>query len=192
MPHQVLATLASAQIETLRNGLRIMALRALNDADLAEDVAQESLLRALNSVTPDVAADPVRMGAFVGGIARHVIADVRRGAARFGALALEPPTSSEDDALNAIMRAEEWQAVQRALEKLSVDDRSVLHKSFVIGMTPAEVAAASGEPAERVRKRKSRALSRLREVLASIGHDGAAAPSKLQEMRVQPGMEGGR
>src|SRR5687767_13457893 len=71
-----------AQLALLRNGLRIMAARALRDDDLAEDVVQEALLRALRAVQPEVAADPVRLGAYVGGIARHVIVDALRGRAR--------------------------------------------------------------------------------------------------------------
>lgn len=191
MPHQVLETLAPAQIETLRNGLRIMALRALNDADLAEDVAQESLLRALNSVSPEIAADSARLGAFVGGIARHVIADTRRGTARRARLLHHDYGAADADALTALVHAEECEAVQHALQRLSPDDRAVLHKSFFLGMTPAEVAAASGEPSERVRKRKSRALARLREVLASVGHGVASATSIHHDVRVPSAIEGG-
>src|SRR5437763_11087226 len=56
-----------AQLATLRNGLRIMALQALGDADVAQDVAQEALVRALAAIEDRRLADPSRLGAFVRG-----------------------------------------------------------------------------------------------------------------------------
>src|ERR1700674_4454018 len=64
-------TTASVDLELLRSGIRLMALRALGDADAADDVAQESLARAVDVLR----CPPANLGAYVAGIARHVIAD---------------------------------------------------------------------------------------------------------------------
>ena len=186
-----LATLTTAQIETLRNGLRMMALRALHDADVADDVAQEALMRALNAVTPECASDPQRLGAFVGGIARHVIADVRRRAGRYSSLPLENRASDIPDPLVRLISNEEQHAVHRALGALSVNDREILHASFFLGMTPAEVARQSGEPAERVRKRKSRALERLRTAISAVTrHDPPPSASSNSGVAIQVAAKG--
>lgn len=192
MQPRVMATVDPVQLERLRNGLRIMALRALSDADQAEDVVQESLLRALNSVTPEIATDAARLGAFVGGIARHVIADIRRRELKFTSLPAALPAGTAEDALSRLVKAEEHAAIHQALAALSPRDRAVLRDSFFRGLSPAQVAAASGEPAERVRKRKSRALERLRAALASVGHEAAIPSSSNSRPMLQPVLEGGQ
>ena len=62
-------------VEQLRLGLRIMALRALGDPEAAEEAVQETLVRALEALREGRPRDPEKLGAFVRGIARHVIAE---------------------------------------------------------------------------------------------------------------------
>ena len=44
---------------------------------------------------------------------------------------------------------------------LSATDQEILHLSFFEGLSPAEITDHLNEPAERIRKRKSRARLRL-------------------------------
>lgn len=153
-------------VERLRLGLQIMALRALGDPEAAEEAVQETLVRALEAVRDGRPRDPEKLGAFVRGIARHVIADIQRGRRRSAPLQAVPETehgTGRDDALTALVTAEERERVRLALTQLSAGDRDILHLSFFEGLTPVEIAERLGEPALRIRKRKSRALRRLRE-----------------------------
>jgi RNA polymerase sigma-70 factor, ECF subfamily len=172
-----LATLAPAQIVMLRNGLRIMALRALGDPDAAEDAVQESLLRALKAVTPELASDPTRLGAFVGGIARHVISDMRRQAARAATLSDLYPDHRSVDPLDHVVTAEERAEVRNAFAHLTAAEQTILRASFFDGMTPAQIAAQEAQPSEVVRKRKSRALARLRSILTTMRHVSSPSAS---------------
>lgn len=172
-----LAGITAEQLDTLRNGLRIMALHALGDADAAEDVVQETLLRALNAVTQEIVCDRVRLGAFAGGIARHVMADMRRRAARFAELPDSLPADSERDVLDRIITAEQRAQVAAALQHLAPQDQLILRASFFEGLTPTQIAERSNHSPEVIRKRKSRALARLREIFRSNGHDPAAGAS---------------
>jgi len=173
-----LGRVAPRDLALLREGLRIMAARAVGDEDTAEDIVQEALLRALKSVSLEVAQDPQRLGAYVGGIARNVIADVHR-AARSARARTTPPPDLPPDTLTLMIRDQDHQAVQRALEQLPPSDREILEASVAEGVTPAKLAQRLGEPAERVRKRKSRALQRLRALLELPGgHDSSVQPSK--------------
>lgn len=52
--------------------------------------------------------------------------------------------------------------IATVLQKLSRRDRDVVQLCVIEGLTPSEVAAASGEPASSVRSRLSRALGRAR------------------------------
>ena len=155
-------------LERLRLGLQIMALRALRDPDAAEEAVQETLVRALEALRDGRPSNPEKLGAFVRGIARHVIADVHRARQRSAPLQDTPeamhPTSG-DDPLTALITAEERDHVRLALTRLSAGDREILHLSFFEGLTPVEIAERLGEPSLRIRKRKSRALNRVRRAL---------------------------
>lgn len=145
-------------------GIRFLALRALGDAQAAEDVAQETVLRALRQSTERKGApitDPV---AFIYGIARHVIADMRRQNRRTVTLDLADSVgSSERNALDALVSAEERARLRSCLRRLSRAERALLVMSYVEGMTAPAIALLLGESAQAVRKKKSRAVQRLRD-----------------------------
>ena len=155
-----------AAIEQLRSGLQIMALRALGDLEAAEEAVQETLVRALEALRDGRPRDPEKLGAYVRGIARHVIAKTQHARQRQAPLEALPEAergTNRNDPLTALVTAEERDHVRRALTELSAGDRDILHLSFFEGLTPVEIAERLGEPALRIRKRKSRALRRLRQ-----------------------------
>jgi RNA polymerase sigma factor (sigma-70 family) len=153
-------------VERLRLGLQIMALRALGDPDAAEEAVQETLVRTLEALRKGRLRDPQKLGAFARGIARHVIADAlsaRRRQVPLQAVSQTKRSSGSDNPLSTLISTEERDRVRQALTQLSARDREILHLAFFEGLTPIEIAERSGEPALRIRKRKSRALRRLRE-----------------------------
>jgi RNA polymerase sigma-70 factor (ECF subfamily) len=154
-------------IERLRLGLQIMALRALGDPEAAEEAVQETLVRAVQALREGRPSNPENLGAFVHGIARHVIADVHRARKRSAGpheMLEAGHATTADDPLTSLINTEERDRIRHALTQLSAGDRQILHLSFFEGLTPVEIAGRLGEPAPRIRKRKSRALSRLRRV----------------------------
>lgn len=156
-------------LEQLRLGLQIMALHALGDAEAAEEAVQETLVRALEALRNGRPRNPEKLGAFVRGIARHVIADAHHARQRTVPLDSMPGTervTSTDNPLSALIADEERNRVRRALAQLSAADHDILHLSFFDGLTPVEIAERLGEPALRIRKRKSRALRRLRQTFS--------------------------
>lgn len=173
-----LSELGPEELEQLRAGLRIMALRALGDPDAAEDVAQETLARAVEAIQQGRFREGESLGAFVRGIARHVIADTfrRQGRTRgFHALRHTGERPPSKDALAGLVSAQEKQRLRRALERLSPGDQEVLRLSYFEGLPPAQIAERLGEPSGRIRKRKSRALKRLRRAFLGqeTGHESA-------------------
>lgn len=173
-------------IERLRHGLQIMALHALGDREAAEEVAQESLVRALEALRDDRVRKPENLGAFVRGVARHVIADTCRGYRRsvpLDVVGSQPGTSADQDPLSVLVTKEELRRVHGALGQLSAPDRTLLRLCFFEGLAPTEIAERSGEPAPRIRKRKSRALKRLRETLRR----GAGTVAESEERRGEHG-----
>lgn len=178
--------LAPGDLELLRSGLRSIALRVLADAEAADEAVQETLARALAALRNGRLKDPNKLGEFVAGIARHVIADVFRERQR--TLPIEelpgPLAAGGVSPLDALVSADEVRRVQAALSALAPRDREILRLSFYEGLAAAELAARLGEPAERVRKRKSRPLDRLRRAFLGTpkpAHDGAAAATNRVE-----------
>ena len=182
------AEIEGAELEVLRAGVRLMALRALGNADLADEVAQESLVRAFHSLR---SSRPEKLGPFVAGIARHVIADIIRARPRevpFDDLApgLEPQTLC--DPLVMLCDASEQARVHQALGLLGTEDRELLHRVYFEGLSPTEIAQRLGAPPERIRQRKLRALARLRTAFGEApdsqtprhaGHSGATIKSTI-------------
>lgn len=160
--------------EVYAAGVRLVALRALGNPALADDIAQEAVARAISMVAADRADAVADMGAFVYGIARHLIADVHRARDRTIPLdAIAEPAEVAIDALEAAIATEERQLVRAALAGLSVSDRNILRLTFFDGLNADEIARRLRDSAVNIRKRKSRALQRLRR--AFLGGHAAGA-----------------
>ena len=179
-----LGDVTAHELERLRTGLRILALRRLGDPDAAEEVAQESLARTIAALRNGKGPEPSKLGAFVAGVGRHVIADMHREQARAASLDTLPSSAqprTTPDPLATLISAAERAAVHAALTKLSAGDREILRLCFFDGLTPSEVARRLGQPATRIRKRKSRALERLRAAFLGkheLGHEIETKPTE--------------
>lgn len=177
MTHEPAAPVAEG-LERLRPGLQLMALRALGSMAAAEEVAQETLTRALVAVQGGQPRDPSKVAAFVTGIARHVIADIYKIRKRTRPLEALPESGAAlttRDALSTIISVAEDAAVHAALARLCPEDRELLRLTFFDALTPGDIAHRLGEPAERIRKRKSRALERLRAAFLGASQSGHEA-----------------
>jgi len=174
-----------AELSRLRSGIRIMALSALRDVDAAEEVAQESIARVVQAIGEGRLRDPQSLGAFTRAIARHVIVDALRTGQRVTALGPEHEPASEGDPLGSLVAGEQADRVTAALQCLSAGDRELLRLCFFEGLTPQELGARLGEPSPRIRKRKERALERLREAFfQGRGHAAEPSTTQLAEARV--------
>lgn len=165
-----------ATLHRLRAGVRLMALRTLRDLDAAEDAAQETVTRALTAIRMGRLADPAKLGAFTRGIAAHVITDVIRERQRLKPLDAEhSPSDPTVDPLLALISEEERVRLRGAFATLSQDDQLTLRLIFTEGLSPVDLAERTGLPAGRLRKRKTRAIERLRR--AFFGRPEASGPA---------------
>lgn len=173
---------AADALEHLRPGLELLALRTLGSQDASREAVQETLARAVVALANGQPSDPEKLPAFVAGIARHVVVDMVRAARRVVPLDTLPagdPPAGAADALSALVSAAERARVRDALSHLSASDRDLLRLCYFEGLTPGEIAERLGEPADRVRKRKSRALERLRHAFrGEPSHDRGSFPTQ--------------
>lgn len=144
-------------------GVRLIALRALGDSAAADDVAQETVLRAMEASLSREVRDPA---AFVHGIARHLISDFRKHHSRL--LHLDhaaAPRNPEPDALHLLISREDHAAIGKAVKQLPPDDQKLLAMAFVDGLKSPAIASHLGVTSDNIRKRKSRLLDCLRAAL---------------------------
>jgi RNA polymerase sigma-70 factor (ECF subfamily) len=137
----------------------------LGDPDDAEDVAQETFLRAWKHLKGFDVARPLRP--WLLSIASNLASNRRRAAGRYFAALMrafrDEPTSvrMEEKSAQEMQGSELWQAVQ----KLNVDDQQIIYLRYFLDL-PVEEAAQVLQVAEgTVKSRLSRAVEKLRKII---------------------------
>ena len=152
-------------VEPYRRELHLHCYRILGSLQDAEDIVQETLLKAW--LHPDAIAErPARPWLFA--VARNLAVDAYRARRARphevgeGALELIPAPDEADRAL------ESW-AVADALKALRPEHRRVLLETYYRGSSVAEAAATLGIPAGTVKSRTFYALRALKLALEERG-----------------------
>jgi len=149
-----------------------LALSMLGDPGLAEDVAQEALVRAWRHAP---VYDPRRgaVSTWVLTIGRNLTIDALR---MRRALPTDPDDliglglwSSEPSPDDAAVTSDAAQGLRLALSKLGADQRRALVLAYFYGMTAAEVGEAEGIPLGTAKTRIRAGLKKLRETMSSEG-----------------------
>jgi RNA polymerase sigma factor (sigma-70 family) len=169
--------------------------RRVGDADVAEDLAQETLIEAWRHA--DRLADPDARGRWLFGIARNVCrrwdrANGRDAAHRAPVLvggdaigrALDDLPGDRDDPVLELEREELAELLDRALALLPAATRTLLLQHYVDGLPQAELARRLDLSEGAVAVRIHRGKLQLRRVLASNELDGQPAGDGWQETRI--------
>jgi RNA polymerase sigma-70 factor (ECF subfamily) len=153
-----------------RHGSELLgfACNALADRQLAEDVVQETFVRAWRSAASfDHRRASLRTWLFA--IARNVVHDVRRNRATrvpaTGPLDADEPGDRDDPFDRLLERIE----LDEALRRLSAEHRRVVLDVYFLGRTCAELADELGIPASTVRSRLYYGVRALRVILEEKG-----------------------
>jgi RNA polymerase sigma-70 factor (ECF subfamily) len=137
----------------------------LGDADDADDVAQETFLRAWKYLKRFDAARPLRP--WLLSIASNLASNRRRSAGRYlaaltRAFREEPaPVHVEEKSLQDLEANELWRAVQH----LSAADQQIVYLRYFLNLSVTETSQALQVPEGTVKSRLSRALEKLRDII---------------------------
>jgi RNA polymerase sigma-70 factor (ECF subfamily) len=137
----------------------------LGDPDDAEDIAQETFLRAWNHLKRFDPTRPLRP--WLLSIASNLASNRRRSAGRYVSALMrafrnEPASASIEEKSARRMEASElWKAVQN----LSMPDQQIIYLRFFLELSVAETAQTLDVPEGTVKSRLSRALERLRGII---------------------------
>lgn len=153
-------------VTTYQGPVYRLAYLILGNPAEAEDIAQETFVRAFRSLDRFDVSRPLRPWLLA--IAANLSRNRRRSAARYLAalqrsLAVTRTVAPDEPRLSAeAMDAQElWQATRR----LTQDDQEIIYLRFFLELPVAEAAEILRVPAGTVKSRTHRALGRLREVV---------------------------
>ncbi|MBV2353888.1 sigma-70 family RNA polymerase sigma factor [Streptomyces sp. J2-1] len=178
------ATSHEALIRTLYaehgKALLAYATRLTGDRAAAEDVVQETLIRAWKH--PEVVSNP--QGSLRGWlltVARNIVTD------RFRAKAARPNEVAESDANPPMLQDHAEKVVDSvvmldALHKLKPEHRDVLVEIYYRGRTASEAAGRLGIPEGTVKSRAHHALKALRKLYAGSGDNTAGNGLRLRKV----------
>lgn len=141
------------------------ALRLTGDRARAEDVVQETMLRAWRNEIRDDGRGSARAWLFT--VARHLVVDDARSARHrhespTDELPEAPQPADVDRLLDSLL-------VTDALRALSPDHRAVVVRAYFVRLTTAEIAAELGIPPGTVKSRLHYGLRALRLALQERG-----------------------
>ena len=145
------------------------ALRLTGDATLAEDVVQETLLRAWQH--PEVVGDTERSArAWLFTVARNMIIDDRRSARYRNVVgSLDEAGAPEQSTPDEVNAALDRLLIAEAMAQLSTEHRAVIERSYYRGWTTAQIAADLEIAEGTVKSRLHYAVRALRLTLQELG-----------------------
>jgi RNA polymerase sigma factor (sigma-70 family) len=151
-------------VKHYRPRVRAMMLARTRNPDLAEDLVQDVLLEALCALRRGQLREQSKLSAFVLAIARNILNNHFRGAAR-AAEPLESPDDLPDlRSMSADFESGEREArALEAIERLEATDRVILQMTLVEGLKPGAIAEKLNMSPDVVRQRKLRATRRVTE-----------------------------
>jgi len=144
------------------------AYRMTGDRSLAEDMVQETFLRAWRAIPS------FRGGSFKAWIVRilvnHVMGERRKNRMQETPLSeMQAVAGASNEGEELVLRQEERKRIRGALGHLSQEHREVVVLRYYSGLTLSEIATAIGCRQGTVKSRLHRTMGRLREMLAGGG-----------------------
>ena len=165
--------------------VRAIAARLVQDPGLADDVAQDAMIAAVQK-PPE---DPTAIRAWLAAVVRNLARQRRRGEARRRRREAEVGSSNQEypSAAELAARVETQQELATAVLELREPSRSTIILRFYEGLSSAEIARRGEIPAATVRGRLRRGLCELRTLLdrRSNGDRSAWMAALLPIVRTQ-------
>lgn len=145
-----------------------LVLRVVRDRAIAEDLVQETFLRAWNSVR-SVDADCGALGPWLLAIARHRAIDYVRSSAGRERQAVELDENDHAPLYRKmeteILISDQARRIKAAMDKLAPNYRTVMELAYFEGLSQSEMAARMDQPLGTVKTWVRAALQCLRDEL---------------------------
>ena len=166
--------------------LRFLTRLTMGKREAAEDLLQETLLRAWRKIDGLPAGDEA-LRAWLYTVARRVAIDAARARKAQPAITSDCDLARLPESSDTIERVMTVLSVRAALPQLSQAHRVVLIELYYNGRTHAEIAARLGVPAGTVRSRAHYAIRSLAVAIGATSKD-VAAEGQSGAVRADPAM----
>ncbi len=148
-----------------------LVLRIVRDTGAAEDLVQETFLRAWNRAGA-FDAERGAPGPWLLAIARNRALDHLRAQSRRGPNAMELNETEHParfvDLLAGALNFDLARQLKRALEQLSAGQRAAIELAYFQGLSQSEIAEHLGQPLGTIKTWMRRAMLRMRETMESV------------------------
>jgi len=161
----------------LRSAIEKDMGEALRQKVEVDDIVQETLVQALQSISKFEATHEGSFQQWLLGIARHVVLRAATRTRSAEALELDSELDGKDETPSRALRREErFARLDEALKSLSPEHQQVIRLSRIEGLKVKEIATRMSRSPDAVMKLLSRALEKLK---TSFGHtDSLSLPSR--------------
>jgi len=157
---------AARAVRRHANAIGAVAMAILRDSSLAEDVIQETSLRATRSISRQ--NQNGKLGGYLVGIAHHVARDMARKRRRETRRHLEVERSPGHQGLSEVTRSESRERLEAALAELPRDQREVFLMKYVAGMRYSEIASTLDLTEDAVSQKLWRVRQKLQKTLEDL------------------------
>jgi RNA polymerase sigma-70 factor (ECF subfamily) len=149
--------------EEFEDALRRYAMSLTRDSDRADDLVQETFIRAMTNLGLLEQLNGHQRRTWMRRTLKNLFIDEHRARQRQDALVVQLGRETEFSASFApdLMASD-------VLEYVPHQDRELLHQRYVLGMTSREIACQLGIPAATVRSRLHLAIKRLRTNIGAL------------------------
>lgn len=166
-----------------RERLLYFGLRRLRDRNAAEGLAQEVILRVIQATREGRLRDESKLGSFVFGVAANLLKEKFREKSQRQSYENSQADPADQPWLADVQAdaflEEQIAQVRRALAQLDSKDKELLTRCFYDAVPLPELADKMGISYSALRKRKSRALKRLKSILSDPAGVTEAAQASL-------------
>jgi len=153
-----------------------IACRILRDVDLAEDAVQAALITAWRDLR--ALRDPERFEPWLHRILTNACyAEARRGRRWLAQIRVLPVDGASD--AGDILRVDDRDQLERAMRRLTLEQRAVLVFHHYLDLSPPEVADRLGIPIGTVKSRLHYAMAALRASLEADARTPAVSQERL-------------
>ncbi|MBN1219789.1 MAG: sigma-70 family RNA polymerase sigma factor [Anaerolineae bacterium] len=144
-----------------------LAYLLLGDADDAQDVAQETFIRAFYALNRFDASRPLRpwLLRIAANVARNKYRSVSRYLAALGRWWQADSNSTRPTPQDEHFQQWEAQTMRRAIRRLRMSDQEIIYLRYFLELSVTETAEAVGIAPGTVKSRLHRALARLHQVV---------------------------
>lgn len=150
-------------------GVRLIISRISSDRSVVDDLCQDTFKIALEKVRRGDVRDPERLAGFICGLARNLVVDHSRRAARTSSGVVPDTPDPSPNPLDQLLARERARSARAVLAELGSErDRQILLRFYVVGDRKEDICADFGLSSLHFNRVLFRARERYRVLYRSI------------------------